>query len=193
MTYQPHGGDRFALESHYEDDAPDPRPLWRAWDREWRQIGQWHEQPSPSELAEDGALTVDQPNGRRRTWLVIGGKLVDERELVAAGFKALGEYFLAASGPDDVDAGWNRLKQRLDERAPVSIEEFIEARLAEDEADPARVLRQCAVIHWLMGEVAHFYNHTGEPDSTWALMHRRVAAIWSDHPDYQQEWANTTS
>ncbi|MBF6326787.1 MULTISPECIES: hypothetical protein [Nocardia] len=93
----------------------EPREVWRAWDRDWRQIGQWHEQPSASQLVEGGALTVDHPNGQRSSWRVIDGKLVTERELMRSVFEGLGEYYLAAAGPDDVDAGWARLKNRLDE------------------------------------------------------------------------------
>ncbi|WP_280498378.1 DUF6221 family protein [Nocardia farcinica] len=104
------------------------------------------------------------------------------------------------------------------------IEEFIEARLAEDESaarkaadfpydapsdapwvsmqllvrrgvamtsdehfarhDPARVLRQVAALR----EVVRVSAGTGDPVYEDDLM-RSVAAIWSDHPDYQPEWA----
>ncbi|WP_280201279.1 hypothetical protein [Nocardia cyriacigeorgica] len=56
--------------------------LWRAWDRDWRQLGQWDERPSGNQLAEGGGLTVDYPNGHRRSWRVINGELVDERKLL---------------------------------------------------------------------------------------------------------------
>ncbi|MBF6515545.1 hypothetical protein IU421_14830 [Nocardia cyriacigeorgica] len=72
-----------------------PRPLWRAWDREWQQIGQWHERPSANQLTEGGALTVDYPNGHRRAWRVINGELVDERELLKV-FEWPSNPFLAA-------------------------------------------------------------------------------------------------
>ncbi|MBF6399766.1 hypothetical protein IU438_28770 [Nocardia cyriacigeorgica] len=58
------------------------REVWRAWDRDGRELGRWHEPPSASQLAEGGVLTVDLPNGYRRSWRTINGELVDERELL---------------------------------------------------------------------------------------------------------------
>jgi len=43
--------------------------------------------------------------------------------------------------------------------------------------DPARVLRQCAALRLVLG----FWRGLTRL--------RTIAAIWSDHPDYQQDWA----
>lgn len=49
--------------------------------------------------------------------------------------------------------------------------------------DPARVLRQCAAFRVAL----EWYR-----DDDYVVMAptiKAIAAIWSDHPDYQQEWA----
>lgn len=69
---------------------------------------------------------------------------------------------------------------------------------------PARVLRQVAMVRAMMrhAEEAGSLDMTVENDRsvgprTWPyiddLMHRDIASIWSDHPDYRPEWANTPS
>ncbi len=125
----------------------------------------------------------------------------------------------------------------------MTIEEFIEARLAEDEAtahaatqgdwewqqhntdewclragdasviravsyetpclevgdadeehiarhDPARVLRQCAAIRAAVEAIDEFCDDP-YPSKVRIVAKalRPIAAIWSDHPDYQEEWA----
>lgn len=70
--------------------------------------------------------------------------------------------------------------------------------------DPARVLRQCTALRALVGDLAD--NASGLDDQVDGefrcadrdyatepligdVMRRTIAAIWSDHPDYRQEWA----
>ncbi|WP_309073250.1 DUF6221 family protein [Paenarthrobacter sp.] len=86
----------------------------------------------------------------------------------------------------------------------MNITEFLEARIADDEVDaardsaemerstvsiqydcdtqarftPARVLAECAAKRALM----ELY------EDEWEL-HIQLASVYSDHPDYQQEWA----
>ncbi|MFD9614881.1 DUF6221 family protein [Streptomyces sp. NPDC059083] len=95
----------------------------------------------------------------------------------------------------------------------MTIEEFIAARLAEDEAvareasdpgmydpedaeraigtaaydhlarhNPARVLRQCAMMRIALNW------YLNDDEMVMGATIRAIAAIWSDHPDYQQEW-----
>lgn len=113
----------------------------------------------------------------------------------------------------------------------MTIEVFIEARLAEDEAvaressrpdwdvtpegsvwdssgwvadvagdfghhvarhDPARVLRQCAALRELLkvaSDVDALYSIAAEDAAD--SIRGTIAAIWSEHPNYQPEW--TTS
>ncbi|NUS44567.1 MAG: hypothetical protein HOQ24_12875 [Mycobacteriaceae bacterium] len=55
----------------------EPGRLWRAWDADWVLVGQWDCKPPLDDLVEGGALTVDHPNGSRRSWLVREGELID--------------------------------------------------------------------------------------------------------------------
>ncbi|NEW42743.1 hypothetical protein GV794_02050 [Nocardia cyriacigeorgica] len=120
----------------------------------------------------------------------------------------------------------------------MTIEEFIEARLAEDEGaaraadedwhtdvvvgvdaegtlgsaayehmvahDPARALRQVAAMRAVVGrragehrndagicETCRSYDYRRDYDpAPWPCpTARAIASIWSDHPDYQQEWS----
>ncbi|MBF6411220.1 hypothetical protein [Nocardia farcinica] len=62
-----------------------PAERWRAWDpaSDWRQIGEWQEQPAATALAEGTVVTVDYPNGRRRElWRVYRGQLVREPDFL---------------------------------------------------------------------------------------------------------------
>lgn len=63
-------------------EALAPTARWRAWDRDWRQVGEWHERPPSSALVDGGGLTVDYPNGFRKSWRVLDGTLWDERDLM---------------------------------------------------------------------------------------------------------------
>ncbi|MFJ7748697.1 DUF6221 family protein [Arthrobacter sp. NPDC097144] len=91
----------------------------------------------------------------------------------------------------------------------MTITEFLLARIAEDEAtvaypseyeraggyeyadvgamnevltvEPARVLAECAFKRWLIGT----YSGTREA----YVMFRAMATVYSDHPDYQKDWA----
>lgn len=47
--------------------------------------------------------------------------------------------------------------------------------------DPARVLAECAAKRAILDE------YTGSPSTFQIVAH--MAAVYSDHPDYQQEWA----
>lgn len=49
--------------------------------------------------------------------------------------------------------------------------------------DPARVLAQCAAMRKIV-ELAKVYDSTGLEE---VLI--RLASIWSDHPDWREEWA----
>ncbi|MBF6374481.1 DUF6221 family protein [Nocardia farcinica] len=108
------------------------------------------------------------------------------------------------------------------------IEEFIEARLAEDESaarkaadfpydapsdapwvsmqlrvrrgvamtsdehiarhDPARVLRQVAALRATLEHVERMVSPSQQIEAEEDVLYP-IAAIWSDHPDYQPEWA----
>jgi hypothetical protein len=59
-----------------------PLYLWRAWDADWQQVGQWDKQPAMSELVEGGGLTVDWPDGHRWSWYVRNGQLVRPMDLM---------------------------------------------------------------------------------------------------------------
>ena len=51
--------------------------------------------------------------------------------------------------------------------------------------DPARVLREVAAKRAIIAQWEH--SPVGSPVLTNALY--QLAAVWSDHPDYRQEWA----
>jgi hypothetical protein len=58
--------------------------------------------------------------------------------------------------------------------------------------DPARVLRQVTALRELLNvasDVDAMYSVAAEDAADG--IRRTIAAIWSDHPDYQQEWADT--
>ncbi|MBF6289301.1 DUF6221 family protein [Nocardia cyriacigeorgica] len=58
--------------------------------------------------------------------------------------------------------------------------------------DPARVLRQCAAVRELLNvasDVDAMYSIAAEDAADG--IRRTIAAIWSDHRDYQQQWADT--
>ncbi|OXR46656.1 hypothetical protein B7C42_01630 [Nocardia cerradoensis] len=71
----------------------------------------------------------------------------------------------------------------------MTIDEFITARLAEDEqavagsSDPVRATREIAAkrvaVDWYLND----------DEMVMGATIAAIAAIWSDHPDYQQEWA----
>lgn len=101
----------------------------------------------------------------------------------------------------------------------MNITAFIEARIAEDEAEarkaeaaceddlwivtgadnavgvdyyPERVLRQCAALRKIVESIEELVEDGEAPSlvhatTVWRLA--PIAAIWSDHPDYQQEWS----
>lgn len=55
--------------------------------------------------------------------------------------------------------------------------------------DPARVLRQCAAIRATMSFYASLTSASQQIEFEDHVL-AAVAAIWSAHPDYQQEWAS---
>lgn len=58
--------------------------------------------------------------------------------------------------------------------------------------DPARVLRQCAALREtirLVDELAFDANGNGSELTLWNYL-SPLASIWSDHPDYQQDWSD---
>jgi len=85
----------------------------------------------------------------------------------------------------------------------MNISEFLEARIAEDEAgarvaaiedggvwgswtelhNPARVLAECKAKRKLVADYARYEMYYG-PNLFYVL-----AAVYADHPDYRQEWA----
>lgn len=120
---------------------------------------------------------------------------------------AVGEEAAAALVAD----GWTASGPResvMTTMSGMTIAEFLEARIAEDEATvsyPAeherpggysyadvggmgdvltvgtdRVQAECAFKHWLIGT----YSGTREA----YLMLRAMATVYSDHPDYLEEW-----
>lgn len=48
--------------------------------------------------------------------------------------------------------------------------------------DPARVLRQCAMMRVALGW------YINDDEMVMGATIQAIAAIWSDHPDYQQDW-----
>ncbi|MFI7191449.1 hypothetical protein ACIBQ0_17080 [Nocardia nova] len=67
--------------------------------------------------------------------------------------------------------------------------EFINARLLEDASTGLDTAARAAIDTWeLMGE-----NGKDFEALAWIAVRdgiiKPIAAIWSDHPDYQQEWA----
>lgn len=91
----------------------------------------------------------------------------------------------------------------------MSITEFLLARIAEDQeaarpfpgAADLRVLRECAAKRAIIGladEALEAEVKRRDASALGAdLMHqdtlRALAAVYSDHPDYQPEWANPTA
>lgn len=101
----------------------------------------------------------------------------------------------------------------------MSIAEFLEARISEDEVrakhrdvvtfgserrkfandalhdphDPARVLAECAAKRAIIAEHAPIDvcdAHDANYETTTCDTLRALAAVYKDHPDYQQEWAS---
>lgn len=52
--------------------------------------------------------------------------------------------------------------------------------------DPARALREVAFKRSILGQ---YRTAAGWSSDNWPLSLRLLAAAWSDHPDYRQEWA----
>jgi hypothetical protein len=95
----------------------------------------------------------------------------------------------------------------MSENGAVNIVEFLEACMAEDEAranyygslamGTARVLAECAakraIVKLAEGVESLDYQVTsewgGEIDGTADDIIRALAAVYKDHPGYQQEWA----
>lgn len=101
----------------------------------------------------------------------------------------------------------------------MTITEFLEARIAEDEAqakesqhyeddiwetagwwNPTRVLAECAAKRKLIAiseevermdyQITQEWGGSGEAiDGTADDMLKAMASVYADHPDYQQEWA----
>lgn len=58
--------------------------------------------------------------------------------------------------------------------------------------DPARVLRQCAALRRIVSDARDIGLQAGDPTAEDAYARpflAAVAAIWSNHPAYQSEWA----
>ena len=62
--------------------------------------------------------------------------------------------------------------------------------------DPARVLRQCAGLRRVFDEEVEGHVHLEGAGQTFdheeaneSTIFRGLASVWSDHPDYQSEWA----
>lgn len=103
----------------------------------------------------------------------------------------------------------------------MSIIEFLEARIAEDETharaaapwatgsrhegqpldwsihfdrwSPARVLAECAAKRAIIAECGPDHEYAiarhDDPTETASMVIYALAAVYKDHPDYQQEWA----
>lgn len=134
----------------------------------------------------------------------------DEEAARAAGERALewrSDGAGVAGGPfdprpdwidtDDQWSVWDSAKHTIvyDEGWPEKAEALHIAR-----HDPERVLRQCAMIRAMLRRADEaggldliVEGDRGVGPRTWPyiddLMHRDIAAIWSDHPDYDQDWA----
>ncbi|MDQ0619393.1 DUF6221 family protein [Arthrobacter globiformis] len=59
--------------------------------------------------------------------------------------------------------------------------------------DPARVLAECAAKREILDECADVLSHGGweysdTPDLAQSIL-GSLAAVYADHPEYQQEWA----
>jgi len=94
-----------------------------------------------------------------------------------------------------------------------TITEFLEARIAEDEAEakwveaegdngsspvqhPSRVLAECAAKRAVISNVgpyscsqAHSQFDVYHPDGHLSPVIRALAAVYKDHADYREEWA----
>ncbi len=68
-----------------------------------------------------------------------------------------------------------------DEGSP---DEYQAAHIARH--NPARALREVAFKQAILGQ---YRTAAGWSSDNWPLSLRLLAAIWSDHPDYRQEWA----
>lgn len=53
---------------------------------------------------------------------------------------------------------------------------------------PARVLRQCAAMRATVAYIEAMVSPSQQIEAEGDVL-RPIAAIWSDHPDYLQEWA----
>jgi len=103
----------------------------------------------------------------------------------------------------------------MSENKPMTITEFLEARIGEDEArakyvseygdtgglfDPARVLAECAAKRAVIEQRQTYAKAVAESEGI-AFVGARcgqevigdvlklLAAVYKHHPDYQQEWA----
>lgn len=116
----------------------------------------------------------------------------DERAAAAASVEYEGETWTAAGDSVNTITVSN---------IAATVEKTYSQGVAEHIArhDPARVLRQVAMVRAMMrhAEEAGSLDMTVENDRAVGprtlpyiddLMHRDIASIWSDHPDYRQEW-----
>ena len=86
--------------------------------------------------------------------------------------------------------------------------DFLEARIAEDEADarrglemegsagpvvgwfnPGRVLSECAAKRVILGNVPRVTEVASAIGTTSEYVLMSLAAVYKDHPDYQEGWA----
>ncbi|PNH85116.1 DUF6221 family protein [Arthrobacter sp. AFG20] len=86
--------------------------------------------------------------------------------------------------------------------------DFLEARIAEDEADarrglemegsagpvvgwfnPGRVLSECAAKRVILGNVPLVTDVASAIGTTSEYVLMSLAAVYKDHPDYQEGWA----
>lgn len=207
----------------------------------------------PDEAAHDGALSLPNQIERRPVDRGVVNELkadmlreVDGRVTVPVeAVEAAAEYLPHSSAcearPERDCTCW---QLRVNLMRNVNITDFLEARIAEDEASaekaivsmhgerhdtpysygdyvlgserdstveqdefilrwwPARVLAECAAKRVIIKDHLEFVyaieslsaalpgNLNQEPDAPWRTApYRNLAAVYSDHPDYQQDWA----
>ncbi|MCC3333577.1 DUF6221 family protein [Nocardia abscessus] len=103
----------------------------------------------------------------------------------------------AVEGPARIEPNWDVMRYEQDGTHATTVADSSGVFLAPElgrlsdhiaRHDPAHVLRQCTAIRLLMRDAGSLAVNIGTPSSEMDAMFAPIAAIWSDHPDYQSEW-----
>jgi hypothetical protein len=117
----------------------------------------------------------------------IEARLVEDEQIARAASETHGERWSpgAAFGDD-----WDRVEGAGVMAIAYDMQEAAPPHIARH--DPAHVLRQTVALRELLNvanDVDAMYSVAAEDAADG--IRKTIAAIWSDHPDYQQEWADT--